>query len=43
MNLVDFLDIHGQEFNIVNHGGVGLLKQATKIFRHITNNKTVNQ
>ena len=34
MNLVDLLDIHGQGFDIVTHGGVGLLKQAIKIFSH---------
>ena len=43
MNVVDFLDMHGEEFNRVTHGGVGLLKEAIKIFRHITKDENVNQ
>ena len=43
MNVVDFLDIHVEEFNRVTHGGVVFLNEVKKIFRHITNDKTVNQ
>ena len=43
MNLVDFLDEHGDNFNKVTHGGRDLLKQAIKLFRHITNDKEIHQ
>ena len=37
------LDMHGEEFSRVTYGDVELLKEAIKIFRHITKDENGNQ
>ena len=39
MNLADTLDLNGEVFDTVTHGGLQLLKAALNIFKQMTKNQ----
>ena len=36
LNLIDFLDQHGDNFDKATHGGLAVLRAAIQIFGHLT-------